>query len=92
MQKFLTEWNGMRIVGEYDWDDEIFSDLYPENDCDTKEFRDLTKIERLCITRQLEEEVEEYLDYIRESYREDIGYDRALDQAFEVERNYNRGY
>lgn len=92
MQKFTTEWNGMRIVGEYDWGDEIFSDLYPKNDCDTKEFRDLTKIERLCILRQLEEEVEEYLDYIRESYREDIGYDRALDQAVEIERNYNRGY
>ena len=86
MQKFTTEWNGMQIVGEYDWSYEIFSDLYPKNDSDTKEFRDLTKIERLCILRQLEEEVEEYLDYIRESYREDIGYDRALDQAVEIER------
>jgi hypothetical protein len=87
MQKFTTEWNGVQIVGEYDWGCEMFSDIYPRHQTDVREFIDLSKVERLCITRQLEEEVEEYLDYIRESYREDIAYDHALDQAVEIERN-----
>lgn len=87
MQKFTTEWNGMQIVGEYDWEISDLDVVYPKYDKDTEEFEALTVAELLCIKRQLYEQVEEYLEYVRESYREDIGYDRALDQAVELERN-----
>lgn len=90
--KFTTEWNGIIIIGEYWWDAHAFDLVYPKYDKDTEEFEELTDAELACIVRQLEQRVEDYIDYMRESYREDIGYDRALDQAVEAERSYNRGY
>jgi len=66
--------------------------VYPKYDKDTEEFEELTDAELACIVRQLEQRVEDYIDYMRELYREDIGYDRELDRAVADERNYNRGY
>lgn len=85
--EFEVEYDGIQIVGNYCFDQEVFWIVYPKNTNDMQQFKEFDNRDMTHIQVKLYIELEDYINYIRESYGEDLGYDSALDQAVEIERN-----